>query len=281
MDANPAPSIELDLLHAEDGPLLYAVADMRGTVVQSGQHQHARGQLFGSNAGLLSLMSETAGFVVPPDYAIWIPPGVPHGARSHGPFAGWTVYIAPGACAGLPDTVLVGALSPFLKQAVLKAAGWPEKRQLGAPQINLARVILDEIAALALAPMPLSLPLPRDPRARRIARAIADDPAAKTDLAGWGAWAGIAPRTLTRRFIDETGMSFSAWRQRACLIRALERIAAGSPITHVALDVGYDSLSAFIAMFRRELGVTPARHFAATRPDAPPQRGANSGRSTL
>ncbi|MBN9325037.1 MAG: helix-turn-helix domain-containing protein, partial [Delftia acidovorans] len=197
----------------------------------------------------------------------------------HGPFAGWTAYVAPGACAGLPDTVLVGALSPFLKQAVLKAAHWPEKRDLGRPQINLARVILDEIAALA--PMPLSLPLPRDPRAHRIARAIADDPAAKTDLAGWGAWAGIAPRTLTRRFIDETGMSFSAWRQRACLIRALELIAAGSPITHVALDVGYDSLSAFIAMFRRELGVTPARYFAAARPGATPQRGANSGRSTL
>ncbi|MFI5409759.1 AraC family transcriptional regulator [Kaistia sp. UC242_56] len=279
MDANLASSIELDLLHAEDGPLLYAVADMRGTVVRSGQHQHARGQLFGSNAGLLSLMSETAGFVVPPDYAIWIPPGVPHGARSHGPFAGWTAYIAPSACAGLPDTVLVGALSPFLKQAVLKAANWPEKRELGPPQINLTRVILDEIAALT--PMPLSLPLPRDPRARKIARAIADDPAAKMDLAGWGVWAGIAPRTLTRRFIDETGMSFSAWRQRACLIRALERIAAGNPITHVALDVGYDSLSAFIAMFRRELGVTPARYFATPRPETPAQRGANSGFSTL
>jgi AraC-like DNA-binding protein len=264
VDANQASPIDLDIPHAEDGPLLYAVADLRGVAVQSGQHQHARGQLFGSNSGLLSLVSETANFVVPPDYAIWIPPGLPHGARSHGPFAGWSIYIAPGACTGLPDTVLVGALSPFLKQAVRKAANWPDKRELGPPQINLARVILDEIAALT--PMPLSLPLPRDPRARRIARAIADDPAAKTDLAGWGRWAGIAPRTLTRRFIDETGMSFSAWRQRACLIRALELIATGNPITHVALDVGYDSLSAFIAMFRRELGVTPARYFAAGRP---------------
>jgi AraC-like DNA-binding protein len=260
MDAKQTLSIDLDLIHAEDGPLIYAVADTSRIPVQLGLHQHARGQLFGSSAGLLSLVTDSASFVVPPDYAVWIPPGRPHGARSHGPFAGWAAYIAPDASADLPDSVLVAALSPFLKQAVLKAANWPDKHRLAQKQINLARVILDEIAALA--PMPLTLPLPRDPRAGKIARAIADDPAAKRDLAGWGAWAGIAPRTLTRRFIDETGMSFSAWRQRACLIRALELIAAGNPITHVALDVGYDSLSAFIAMFRRELGVTPARYFS-------------------
>lgn len=261
--AKQASPIALDLINAEDGPLIYAVADSHLVPVHTGLHQHARGQLFGSSAGLLSLLSDTANFVVPPDYAVWIPPDRPHGAQSHGPFAGWILYIAPDACIDLPDTILVAALSPLLKQAVLKAASWPDKRLLGQPQVNLAHVILDEIAVLE--PMPLTLPLPRDPRARRIAHAIAEDPAAKMDLAGWGAWAGIAPRTLTRRFIDETGMSFSAWRQRACLIRALERIAAGSPITHVALDVGYDSLSAFIAMFRRELGVTPARYFSTDR----------------
>lgn len=263
VDAKHTSPIPFDLLDAQDGPPIYVVADNNLVPNHAGLHQHARGQLFGSSAGLLSLLSDTANFVVPPDHAVWIPPGRPHGAQSHGPFAGWIAYVAPDACAALPDAILVAALSPFLKQAVLKAANWPDKRKLGQPQLNLTHVILDEIAALA--PMPLSLPLPRDPRARRIADAIARDPARKADLAGWGAWAGIAPRTLTRRFIDETGMSFSAWRQRACLIRALELIAAGAPITHVALDVGYDSLSAFIAMFRRELGVTPARYFGPDR----------------
>ncbi len=42
---------------------------------------------------------------------------------------------------------------------------------------------------------------------------------------------------------------------------ALRKLAAGEPVTAVALDLGYESQSAFIAMFRRALGVTPGRYF--------------------
>ena len=48
-------------------------------------------------------------------------------------------------------------------------------------------------------------------------------------------------------------MSFAEWRRRARLLRALGWIAEGRPILAVALDLGYDSPSAFSAMFRREL----------------------------
>ena len=71
---------------------------------------------------------------------------------------------------------------------------------------------------------------------------------------------GMAPRTLARRFQAETGMTLGAWRQHARLMRAQEMLAAGAPVTTVALDLGYDNVSAFIAMFKRELGVTPGRY---------------------
>nr|WP_268828294.1 helix-turn-helix domain-containing protein [Lysobacter gummosus] len=50
------------------------------------------------------------------------------------------------------------------------------------------------------------------------------------------------------------------WRQRTRLMRALERLAAGEAVTAVTLDLGYDSVSAFIAMFRRHLGATPTQY---------------------
>jgi AraC-like DNA-binding protein len=56
-------------------------------------------------------------------------------------------------------------------------------------------------------------------------------------------------------------MSFGAWRQQARLIEALARLGAGEPVTTVAFDLGYESPSAFTAMFRRSLGVTPSRYF--------------------
>jgi AraC-like DNA-binding protein len=37
--------------------------------------------------------------------------------------------------------------------------------------------------------------------------------------------------------------------------------AEGERITHVALEAGYSTPSAFIAMFRRVLGTTPRRYF--------------------
>ena len=60
--------------------------------------------------------------------------------------------------------------------------------------------------------------------------------------------------------IAETGFSFNEWRQRIRLLRALELLAAGKPVTAIALDLGYDNVSAFIALFRRMFGTTPGRY---------------------
>ncbi|XOT98243.1 helix-turn-helix domain-containing protein, partial [Alcaligenes pakistanensis] len=55
----------------------------------------------------------------------------------------------------------------------------------------------------------------------------------------------------TRLFRQQTGMSFSEWRQQACLLAALAKLSAGQSVTQIALDLGYDSSSAFSTMFRR------------------------------
>jgi AraC-like DNA-binding protein len=91
------------------------------------------------------------------------------------------------------------------------------------------------------------------------------DPADRRTLAAWARPAGASVRTLARLFTRETGMGFRGWRQQVRLLRALERLAAGEAVTTVALDLGYDSPSAFVAMFRRALGTTPGRYFAARR----------------
>jgi AraC-like DNA-binding protein len=68
---------------------------------------------------------------------------------------------------------------------------------------------------------------------------------------------------MQRLFAEESGMSFSRWRQRARLNYAMKRLAAGESVTNAALEAGYSSTSAFISMFRKQLGTTPARYMAA------------------
>jgi AraC-like DNA-binding protein len=150
--------------------------------------------------------------------------------------------------------------TPLLRESVRRAATWPGV-DLDPAQTRIAEVIVDELAASK--PESLGLPSPRDPRLVRITDALASDLSDNRRLEEWAGWAGIAPRTLSRRFMAETGMTFAQWRQQARLLRALERVADGAPVTTIALDLGYDNVSAFIDMFRRALGTTPGRYLAA------------------
>lgn len=259
------------LLDAADGPMLVAVAMAEATPRVTPSHRHGRGQLFGAVQGLLSVgvemqvregTAQSAGqWVVPASHALWVPPQHAHSLHSHGAFHGWSVYIAEDACAALPQQPCLLRTSGLLREAVARAATWDAAptASLNAAQQRIAQVVMDEICTLPHEAF--GLPMPRDARLLRLARALADAPGDTRSLQAWGNQIAMAPRTLTRRFAAETGFSFSEWRQRARLMRALELLAARTPVTTVALELGYDNVSAFIAMFRRTMGTTPSQYF--------------------
>jgi AraC-like DNA-binding protein len=248
------PPTLLDAMRA--GPIL-VVARREVEVRDTASHTHAAGQLIGSLAGLLSVTTPTGSWVVPATHAIWIPPHVTHALRSHGAFEGWSVYVVEDACAELHPMPLTLRVSSLLREAVHRAAGWNRQPE-SMSELRLAAVVLDEIAALVVEP--LGLPRPLDPRVRRITDAMLADLADDRSLESWASWAGIAPRTLARRLTAETGFGFSEWRQRARVLRTIELLAEGSPVTTIAMDLGYENVSAFIAMFRRTMGITPGRY---------------------
>ena len=53
-------------------------------------------------------------------------------------------------------------------------------------------------------------------------------------------------------------MTFSRWRQQLRLLHAMQRLASGEKVTAAALDAGYNSTSAFISMFGKQLGKAAA-----------------------
>lgn len=250
--------VDHGLVNWADGPPVIVAAGRDDAMRQSEPHSHARGQLFASMRGLLTIGVDDAVWVVPSVHAVWLPPHHVHSARSHGPFEGWGAYVAQSLCAELPAAPCTIRISNLLREAVMRAATWPLDRHqpLSPAQERIAGVIMDEIRSLP--PEPLGLPMPRDARLQRIAGALVDDPASTRDLDEWAAWGALGSRTLSRRLVLETGFTFSAWRQRARLMRALEMLAAGSPVGTVALDLGYSSASAFIAVFRQAFDCTPS-----------------------
>lgn len=222
-------------------------------------HRHRRGQLVHASAGVMTVTTREGTWVVPPQRAVWVPGGVEHRIRMSGRVEMRTLYLSDRAAEGLPAGCRVVAVPPLLRELLLRVVAMPQPFPLGGAEERIAGVLLDEIRAMEVAP--LHLPLPTDPRLRRVADLLIASPEDDRGLAAWARIAAASPRTLERLFQRETGMSFGAWRRQLRLLRALERLASGESVTEVGLALGYESTSAFIAMFRRNLGRTPGSYF--------------------
>jgi AraC-like DNA-binding protein len=220
-------------------------------------HCHSRGQMIGCSRGVVSVLTEETALIVPAGHAVWIPPHQIHGGQSFGPGEGWSAYITPDACRSLPLAVRTVAVPALLREAILRAASW-DSDDVTAARETICSLIIHEISSLGAED--LGLPLPRGARLQKIARALLEHPADNRTVQEWATWAGMTSRTLSRRFPQETGLTLTEWRHRARLMRALERLAEGDAVTTVAIDLGYSSVSGFIALFRRTFGVTPAAH---------------------
>jgi AraC-like DNA-binding protein len=232
----------------------YAVTHPPGAVVLPG----ARGwdQLLHASSGVMRVEDGDAVWVVPPDRALWLPDGVRPRIVMHGHVGVRTLYLrSPGPFPAGPVALEV---SPLLHELVLHAVrGCPLLRDEPAH-----RRIVDMIGdLLAVAPeAAVALPRPRDPRAAALADALAADPGASTSLDRLAAGIGASRRTLERLFAADTGVGIAQWRQRLRLAHALQMLAAGTPVTEVAVAVGYATPSAFTAMFRGQLGAPPSRY---------------------
>jgi AraC-like DNA-binding protein len=218
-------------------------------------HRHDWHQLVYARAGVMTVSTAAGAWVVPPQRAVWMPAATEHEIRCATAVSMRTLYVAP-SVRRLPAACCVVHVAPLLRELILAGVEAPGPAPRRA---RLAALILSELAAATVAP--LHLPEPADPRVRRITEALRAEPGDPRTLAAWAKEVGASPRTLSRRFLAETGMTFRQWQRQARLLAALVRLAQRQPVTAVALDLGYDSPSAFIRAFRRALGRTPRAYF--------------------
>lgn len=216
-----------------------------------------------ASVGAIRVSTAQDEWMVPPHRAVWVPAGIHHRVQMKGRVRLRTLYFRTDVSRGLPRDCRVVNVSPLLRELILHLARRAAKDPDLQPDGAAITLLVEQLRTIEA--VPLQLPLPRDPRALSAARLLRAAAGARPSLASVGRAAGASARTLQRLFTAETGLTFEKWRQRASLIRALELLSEGRKVTAVASDVGYDSPSAFIAMFRRELGATPRVYFLGTR----------------
>lgn len=215
-------------------------------------HRHRRGQLLHAIAGIMRIETEDSVWIVPPARALWVPPDLPHVTSMRGRVEIRTLYIDPEHCGNLPRHAAIVEVSRLLRELILAALEEPPDYADDSRGGIIARLILTELGRLRH--QSLTVPMPRDPRALRVARPLIGNCAIDLDLDGWAERAGASRRTLARLFRGETGLSFAEWRARLRTVEGMARIANGGSVGEAAAAVGYASPSAFSAMVRRSLG---------------------------
>jgi len=222
-------------------------------------HHHPRAQLVYAIKGVLRVVSLEGTWIVPPTQAVWVPPDVEHEIIAMDSISIRTLFVDPSATKGLPQSCCVLNVPPLLRELILKAVEIGEDYSLNSSRYRLMQVILDQL--MELEPAPLYLPMGRNARLRKVMDAMVANPGDERGLEVWAQLCGASARTLARLFIRESGMNFRDWRRQLHLLEAIERLGQGHSVTRVALDLGYKSPSAFIAMFRRSLGKSPGAYF--------------------
>jgi len=221
-------------------------------------HAHRRAQLLYGATGVMQVATQDGNWVVPPQRAVWIPAGVQHEVRLQG-VSTRSLYIEPDAVPAREGCQVVG-VSALLRQLLMEAVDLPAEYDPRGRDGALMALLLHEVARMPA--LPLHIPLPRDTRLLLLCRSFLRQPDAHGSPQAWAQRLHMSDRTFSRLFRAQTGMAFSEWRQRACVVLALARLAAGEPVTAIAMDFGYDSPAAFSTMFRRVLGQAPTAYLA-------------------
>ncbi len=223
------------------------------------RHTHDWDQLLFASEGVMTVTTADGSWVVPTHRAVWIPAAVDHQVDCSGWVGLRTLYLRPELRPDLPRRCTVVAVDGLLRELILRVVSLGVAAANEPRHHNLIECLLDQIQSMHA--VPLELRLPEEPRGRRAAEILRRDGGSGLSLDGLARKVGMSRRSLERCFSAETGLSLGRWRQQARLLLALALLAEKTPISQVALAVGYANSSAFIAAFRSSFGTTPSKFF--------------------
>lgn len=221
-------------------------------------HAHAWGQLLYAMSGVMWVETPSEAFVVPPQRAVWLPPEVTHGIRVVSDLQMRNIYLRPALAATLGGTVQVLEVSALLRELIvtLVDGNQPLEADYYAAAVNLALLELQRARSTSL-----RIPMPggQDRRLLTACQAVIAAPSLALPFERLAFEAGASVRTLARLFQSELGMGFAQWRRQVQLATAVAELIQQASVSSVAYSLGYSPAS-FSAMFRRELGVSPAQY---------------------
>jgi AraC-like DNA-binding protein len=239
-------------------------------------HTHTWAQVLYAVAGVMWVEVEREALVVPPQRAVWLPPGTQHAIHMMSVVEMRNLYLHGENIGHLSPQCEVFEINGLLRELIKTIAerdhdesgeGADGRKGTDGNDGDWLETAY-RLAAMELAHAPrytLRVPLPdaSDRRLDMLCRAVIENPSVDIGFEQHAANVGASVRPLARLFSRELGMGFAEWRRQVQLAIAVSRLAEGQPVSAVARQFGYLP-SSFSDMVRRELGVPPSEF----RPDA-------------
>lgn len=223
-------------------------------------HSHRKGQLVVASHGSVMCRAPGGLWIVPPQGAVWIPAGIPHSncVADFGKL--YTVFIDP-QVSMLPRNCCTLMITSLVRELIHRLSVFPPLYPVEGPTSRLGRVLLDELVQMSTTDE-MYLPISTDNRLQHLASALLQNPGDRSTIDELAARYAMSESTFARLVAKETGMTFGRWRQRLHILVAMQRLTAGSSVQAVSLDLGYETPSAFITMFKKTMGKSPRRFLA-------------------
>jgi len=205
--------------------------------------------------GVLAVIHANGRYFVPAKHGIIIPAQTEHQLLAKTAVKLSIYQLDAEQAIEFAPSIQVSSVSPFLSALILESKKITQSYLWNSPQGRLFRTIRDSI--LVAPQLDTFLPYPRDERLTNITNKLMHHPSLKSDLVSWGKFVKASSRTLSRVFKKETGITYSEWRQRLNVQIAIKHLAQGDSISSIAKLLGYESSSAFIYMFKKQMGISP------------------------
>lgn len=214
-------------------------------------------------SGIIEINSESLQLIAPSNYVIWIPANVPHTVKTSHQNGYTCLYISGLFLSNSPEYPCL-----ILQTAIIKALFEDFTQRRTSKIVDKWDTCQAEILVNRITQAERHdsyLPNSKDFLLSKILRTISINPGDSTTLKEWATILNSSERNLARLFQRYLGLSFTKWRNRARLLKAIKLLKDDCPSNEMAIELGYSTLPAFRATFRKLLGITPEHYRKSTK----------------
>tara|TARA_R110001606_G_scaffold395664_2_gene568518 strand:+ start:137726 stop:138562 length:837 start_codon:yes stop_codon:yes gene_type:complete len=220
-------------------------------------HTHPKGQLILAMHGYVTCEVSAKMWMVPAHSAIWIPANKVHSNRASDNAKLCHLFI-DSTMQGMPQNTCTLAITPLVKEMMCKLASDNQHYDLNSKTDRLAQVLFEQLIEMPI--QPLDFVLSKHVVIQAMSQQLISRPSDRKTLPQWAEQFALTERTLARLIKNETGMTFGKWRTQLHIITSLQALSDKKSVQQVSELLGYESVSAFITMFKKVMKKSPMKY---------------------